>query len=147
MVLVILLDEVLHDRARLEKVNLLTIGEVVGHGGDAAIWVDFEEPGLFLLVRREVELLDFVGQSVRLESGFNGAKRPRRNVPELFQSNRDLDSIWRLRCVQCNVRCSCHCLVTDLNCGRSAAFSTAFYIPSSGGLHNPDGMSPCTVTS
>jgi hypothetical protein len=47
---IVALDEVLHDGARLEQVDGLAVGEGVGQGGNAAIGVDGEEPGLFLRV-------------------------------------------------------------------------------------------------
>lgn len=50
MVLVVAVDEVLQDGARLKDANGLAVGPGVCDGGDAAVGVDFEEPGFFLLI-------------------------------------------------------------------------------------------------
>lgn len=55
---VVLLDEVLHDGARFEEADRLTVGKGVGEGGDAAVGVDGEEEGLLL---RVLGYVDFVG--------------------------------------------------------------------------------------
>jgi hypothetical protein len=59
VVLVVLLAEVLQDAARFEKANLLAIGEGVGYGWDAAVGIDFEEPGLSLRIFAYIDMLDF----------------------------------------------------------------------------------------
>lgn len=47
---VILLDQVLHDGAGLEKADGLTIGEGVRQRWDPSIRIDFKEPWLFLSI-------------------------------------------------------------------------------------------------
>lgn len=49
MILVIAINKILQNGARLKNANLFTV-ESVGHGGDAAVGVDLEEPRLLLLV-------------------------------------------------------------------------------------------------
>ena len=56
-------DEVLHYGAGFEKPDGFPVGEGVGEGGDAAVGVDGEEPGFFLGVLRDVDFVDFVGET------------------------------------------------------------------------------------
>lgn len=42
---------------------MLAVFEDVGEGWDAAVWVDGEEPWLFLGVFRELDFVDFVGEA------------------------------------------------------------------------------------
>lgn len=66
--IVVLLDEVLQNTPGLEEADLLPVaGEGICQGGDAAVGVDFEEPGLLLGVLRDVDLVDFVGEAELLE--------------------------------------------------------------------------------
>lgn len=62
--LVVLLDEILHDAAGFEESNAFAVGEGVREGGDAAVGVDFEEPGLFLGVGLNVDIVGCVGEAV-----------------------------------------------------------------------------------
>lgn len=57
---VVLLNEVLQDGTGLEEADLLAIRESVGHCWDAAIRVDFEEPGLLLGVLGKVDFMRLV---------------------------------------------------------------------------------------
>jgi len=54
-------DEILHNRPRLEKVDLLSIGELVCQGWDTAVRVDFEEPVFLLHILGYVDSLGPVG--------------------------------------------------------------------------------------
>ena len=67
VVLVVALDEVLHDGAGLEERNGRAVLELVGKGGDAAVGVDFEEPRLFLDVFGDVDCGYLEGVLVRCE--------------------------------------------------------------------------------
>lgn len=60
---VIAFDKILHDAAALKEVDRLAIGEGVGDGGDAAVGVDGQEPGLFLRVLGNFNLVHFVGEA------------------------------------------------------------------------------------
>ena len=60
---VVSFDEVLHDGAGFEKPDGFTVGECVGDGGDTAVGVYVEEPGFFLDVGLDVEVVDFVGET------------------------------------------------------------------------------------
>lgn len=64
VVFVVLGYEILHDGARLEEVDRLAIGEGVCQRGDSAVGVDVEKPLFFLGVLGDVDLLDFVGETV-----------------------------------------------------------------------------------
>lgn len=58
VVLVVAIDEVLKDGARLKDANGLAIGVSIGQGGDTAIRVDLNEPRLFLGVLGDVDSFD-----------------------------------------------------------------------------------------
>lgn len=60
---VVLLDEVLHDRAGFEEADRLAVGKGVGEGGDAPIGVDGEEKGLLLGVLGYVDFVRLVGDA------------------------------------------------------------------------------------
>ena len=47
---IIFLNQVLHDRSRLEKVNSFTTIKGIGQSRDTSIGVDLKEPGLLLLL-------------------------------------------------------------------------------------------------
>ena len=63
---VVTLNEILHDASRLEQVDGLAIGELVGQGRNAAIGVDGEEPVLLLRVLGNIDLLNLVGKTTAL---------------------------------------------------------------------------------
>lgn len=67
MVLVIAIYKILLDRARFKETDLLSVSESVGDSRNSAIGVDFQEPGLLLLVLGKGELGDLVWQSQLLE--------------------------------------------------------------------------------
>ena len=48
VILVISLNEILHDRTTLEHTNLLAIGESIRQSGNASVGIDIQKP-LFLL--------------------------------------------------------------------------------------------------
>jgi hypothetical protein len=56
-------DEVLHDRSRLEEINLLSIRESVCKSWDASIGIDLKKPILLLRVLGYFDLLNFVGKT------------------------------------------------------------------------------------
>lgn len=60
VILVVLLDEVLHDRAGLEEPNGLTICESVCQSRDSTIGVDFEKSRLFLHVLSDIDMVRLV---------------------------------------------------------------------------------------
>jgi len=64
---VVLLDEVLEDGAGLEEADLFAVGEGVGHGWDAAVRVDLEEPWLLLGVLGEIDFVDLVWETGRVQ--------------------------------------------------------------------------------
>ena len=57
MVCVVLLDEILHDGARLEQVDLFSIAKRIRDGWDTAIRIDASEPVFFLRVLRDIDVL------------------------------------------------------------------------------------------
>ena len=59
-------DLLLHDRSGFEQIDLLSIREGVGDGGDAAVGIDLEEPFFFLRVFGDVDFLDGVGETGRV---------------------------------------------------------------------------------
>ena len=59
---VVFFGQVLKDGARFEEADGAAAVEGVGQGGDAAIGVDFEVPGFFLLVGAYVDVGCFVGE-------------------------------------------------------------------------------------
>ena len=63
MIFVISGYEILQDRPRFEDVDLLAVGESVHDGGDTAIWVDLQEPGLFLCVLGELNFMHFIREA------------------------------------------------------------------------------------
>lgn len=65
MIFVVSLYEILHDRARFEQTNLLSVGERVGQRRDPSVWIDLQEPWLLLSVLADVYLVDVVLQSER----------------------------------------------------------------------------------
>ena len=77
VVLIVLLSQIHQYTPALEQTNCLSIVEGVREGGDAAVWVDLEEPGFFLLVGGDVDVLGFVGQA------------------KFFEGDGDLDSVGR----------------------------------------------------
>jgi len=60
VVRIILLDEVLHDGARLEEIDSLAISEGIRQGWNATIGIYGKEPGFFLGVLGDFDLLDLV---------------------------------------------------------------------------------------
>lgn len=64
VVLVVLLGEVLEDAAGFEEADLSAVCEGVGYGGDAAVGVYFEEPGLLLGAFADVDFVGFVGEAI-----------------------------------------------------------------------------------
>lgn len=82
VVFIVRLDEVLQDRAGLEHVEGSIREGGVGYGGDAAVGVDFEEPGLFLGVLGEGVGVDFVGEG------------------ELFETDGGFDAVGGVDCVE-----------------------------------------------
>ncbi len=60
LVLIVLLDQVLHDAAGFEQADHLAIGKCVCESGNAAVWINLEKPGLFLGVGLDVDLVGFV---------------------------------------------------------------------------------------
>lgn len=58
MLRIVPFHEILEDRTALKHTNLLAVGQRVRYGGDAAIGVDFQEPGLFLLIVHHVDGAD-----------------------------------------------------------------------------------------
>lgn len=64
MLRIVLLDEVLHYTPRLEEADQLAVIEGVCQSRNAAVGVDFEEPGLFLGVLGDVDFVDFVGEAM-----------------------------------------------------------------------------------
>ena len=63
---VVTLNEILHDAARLEQVDGLAIGELVGQSRNAAVGVDGKEPVLLLSVLADIDLLNLVGKTTIL---------------------------------------------------------------------------------
>ncbi len=63
MIFVVLFDEVLHYGAGFEETDDFAIGELVCESWDAAVGVDFEEPGLFLGVLLDVYVVGFVREA------------------------------------------------------------------------------------
>lgn len=63
MIFVVLLDEILHDRARLEEPNRLPIFERVCQSRDSTIRVNFEKPRLFLDVLSEIDTVRLIGKT------------------------------------------------------------------------------------
>ncbi len=61
--LVVSLDEILHNAARLKKADHSAIREGVCECGNAAIWVDLEKLRLFLGVGLYIDFVDFVGEA------------------------------------------------------------------------------------
>ena len=80
VVRIVLLGEVLEDGAGFEDADLLAVGEGVGDGGDAAVGVDFEEPGFFLGVFGDVDFVGFVGEARRIISFLSFAATTNREV-------------------------------------------------------------------
>ena len=60
---VVLLNEILQDRAGFEEADHLAIGKGVGEGGDTAVGVDGEEKGLFLSILAQVNLVSCIGEA------------------------------------------------------------------------------------
>lgn len=60
VVLVIALDQVLHNASRFEDTDCFAVGESIGDGGNAAIGIDLQEPGFFLRVLGHVNAGDLV---------------------------------------------------------------------------------------
>lgn len=85
MVLVVLLDQVLLDAPGLEEVDGLAVREGVRQGGDTAVGVDGQEPGLLLRVLADVDVGHLVGEA------------------ELLERDGDLETVGRLRCVEVDV--------------------------------------------
>ncbi len=77
MLCIVLLDKILHDRSRLEKPNGLPISEGVRQCRDSAVWVDFEEPWLFLSALSEINVVHLVRKtgkvSVCIDCNWNGS--------------------------------------------------------------------------
>ncbi len=63
MLLVILLCQIHQNTPTLEQTDCLSVVEGVGERGNAAVRVELEEPGLFLLVGGDVDVLGFVGEA------------------------------------------------------------------------------------
>ena len=64
---VILLNEVLHDRAGFEEADRLAIGKGIGEGGDAAVGVNGEKKGLFLSILAQVDFVSCIGETEKGE--------------------------------------------------------------------------------
>lgn len=108
VVLVVAVDEVLHDAARLEKLQLLAVGEDIRQGRNAAIGVDVEVPRLFLLGFRHVDKTEFVVKPVRAQErriryAYKLAKQQAamdkirgKSLPKLLQQKGNLDTVWHL---------------------------------------------------
>lgn len=62
VILVVLCNQVQHDRATLENLDLAFILVFVGQSRDASIWIDLEKPWLFLFVFIEVYGHDLEGK-------------------------------------------------------------------------------------
>lgn len=58
---IVLLDEILHDRAGFEKSDGLAILKAVSQSWNPTIWVDFEKPWLLLGVFNNINLVYLVG--------------------------------------------------------------------------------------
>lgn len=69
--LVVLVDKVLHDRARLKEVDLAAIFVDVGESRNAAVWIDLEEPRVLLLVLRELDFLHLVREAQLFKQNAN----------------------------------------------------------------------------
>lgn len=67
LILVVAFDQVLHDGSRLEQGDGRAVLELVGQSGNAAVGVDFKEPGLFLDVFGDVDCGYLGGVLVRFE--------------------------------------------------------------------------------
>ena len=63
VVVVVLRHQIQHDAAALKDTDGLAILEFVRDCRDAAIWVNLEEPWLFLSVLRELDLCHLVRQA------------------------------------------------------------------------------------
>jgi hypothetical protein len=59
-------NQILHDRSRLEEVDRLSVRECVCESWDAPVGVDLQEPILLLGVLRKFDLLNFIGEAVRV---------------------------------------------------------------------------------
>lgn len=69
IVLVVPVDKVLHDAARFEELQLLSVGQDVGQGRDAAIGIDFEVPWFLLFRFCNIHKPHFVVESVYGQRG------------------------------------------------------------------------------
>ena len=85
MIFVVLLDEILHDRARLEETNNLPISEGVCQSRDSTIGVDFEKPRLFLDVLSEIDMVRLIGKTEKMSACVNLATA-RPGLPHLSSS-------------------------------------------------------------
>lgn len=63
VIFIVLLNEILHDRAGLEEPNCLTIFEGVRQSRDSTVGVDFEKPRLFLDVLSDVNMVRLIGKT------------------------------------------------------------------------------------
>jgi hypothetical protein len=112
---VIAVDQVLHYAPRLEEIDGLAVREGIGQCWDAAIGVDGAEPWLFLGVLADVDLVGLVGDAVGC---YYSRKYCLKNsvklyVPKLFESDGNLDAVWRLSGVKRDIGVLCRhdCLI------------------------------------
>lgn len=68
MVLIVLHNEILHHGSRLKESNALAVAERVCHRWNPAIGIDFEEPGLFLLIFVKRQFGHFVRKTIQMIS-------------------------------------------------------------------------------
>ena len=66
VVIVIRVNQILHDGPRIEQPNLSAIGVNVCQFWDATVWVNGEEPGFLVSIFRGIDFVNAVGQSIRV---------------------------------------------------------------------------------
>lgn len=85
MIFVVLLDEILHDRARFEEPNHLPISEGVCQSRDSTIGINFEKPRLFLDVRLDIDMVRLIGKTEKTSACVN-LVTARKGLPHLSSS-------------------------------------------------------------